>query len=48
MSYGGGPGVRKVLLRRGVEDLKKRRLVIWMFTARDMYNYWEDWEPLNK
>jgi alginate O-acetyltransferase complex protein AlgJ len=48
MSYGGGPGVRKVLLRRGVEDLKKRRLVIWMFTARDMYNYWEDWEPLKK
>ncbi len=48
MSYGGGPGVRKTLLRRGIEDLKKRRLVIWMFTARDMYNYWEDWEPLNK
>jgi hypothetical protein len=48
MSYGGGPGVRKVLLRRGVDDLKKRRLVIWLFTARDMYNYWEDWEPLNK
>ena len=48
MSYGGGPGVRKVLLRRGVDDLKKRRLVIWMFTARDMYNYWEDWEPLKK
>jgi hypothetical protein len=48
MSYGGGPGVRKVLLRRGVEDLQKRRLVIWMFTARDMYNYWEDWEPIKK
>lgn len=48
MSYGGGPGVRKVLLRRGVDDLKKRRLVIWLFTARDMYNYWEDWEPLKK
>ncbi len=48
MSYGGGPGVRKVLLRRGVDDLKKRRLVIWMFTARDMYNYWEDWELLPK
>lgn len=48
MNYGGGPGVRKTLLRRGVEDLKQRRLVIWMFTARDMYNYWEDWEPLNK
>jgi alginate O-acetyltransferase complex protein AlgJ len=46
MSYGGGPNVRHKLMRRGAEDLKNKRLVIWMMTARDLYNYWEDWEPL--
>jgi hypothetical protein len=46
MSYGGGPNVRQKLLRRGVEALAKKRLVVWMMTARDLYHYWEDWEPL--
>jgi hypothetical protein len=46
MSYGGGPNVRKTLLRRGVDDLDHRKLVVWMMTARDLYHYWEDWEPL--
>ncbi len=48
MSYGGGPNVRQKLLRRGVESLGTKKLVIWMMTARDLYNYWEDWEPLKK
>ena len=48
MSYGGGPNVRQKLLRRGVEALGTKKLVIWMMTARDLYNYWEDWEPLKK
>ena len=48
MSYGGGPNVRQKLLRRGVEALATKKLVIWMMTARDLYNYWEDWEPLKK
>jgi alginate O-acetyltransferase complex protein AlgJ len=48
MSYGGGPNVRQKLLRRGVEALGSKKLVIWMMTARDLYNYWEDWEPLKK
>ena len=47
MSYGGGPNVRQKLLRRGVEALGKKRLVVWMMTARDLYNYWEDWKPLD-
>ena len=46
MSYGGGPNVRHKLMRRGTEELKTKRLVVWMMTARDLYNYWEDWEPL--
>ena len=48
MSYGGGPNVRQKLLRRGVSALGSKKLVIWMMTARDLYNYWEDWEPLKK
>jgi hypothetical protein len=46
MSWGGGPNVRHKLLRRGVDALARKRLVIWMMTARDLYHYWEDWEPL--
>jgi len=48
MSYGGGPNVRQKLLRRGVEALGSKKLVIWMMTARDLFNYWEDWESLHK
>jgi len=48
MSYGGGPNVRQKLLRRGVEALGTKKVVIWMMTARDLFNYWEDWEPLKK
>ncbi len=48
MSYGGGPNVRHKLMRRGDDGLASKRLVIWMMTARDLYNYWEDWEPLAK
>ena len=48
MSYGGGPNVRQKLLRRGRAALGDKKLVIWMMTARDLYNYWEDWESLKK
>jgi len=48
MSYGGGPNVRQKLLRRGTESLAGKKLVIWLMTARDLHNYWEDWEPLKK
>ena len=47
MSYGGGPNVRQKLLRRGADALDGKKLVIWLMTARDLYNYWENWEPLN-
>jgi alginate O-acetyltransferase complex protein AlgJ len=48
MSYGGGPNVRQKLLRRGTESLGTKKLVIWLMTARDLYDYWEAWEPLKK
>jgi SGNH hydrolase-like domain, acetyltransferase AlgX len=44
MSYGGGPNVRSKLLRRGEADLGKKKLVIWMMTARDLYDFSEGWE----
>lgn len=46
MSYGGGPNVRQKLMRRGVEALTTKKLVIWMMTARDLYNYSDGWEAL--
>jgi alginate O-acetyltransferase complex protein AlgJ len=46
MSYGGGPNVRNKLMRRGAAELGRKKLVIWLMTARDLYNYWEDWQPL--
>ena len=29
------------------DALGTKKLVIWMMTARDLYNYWEEWEPLS-
>jgi len=46
MSYGGGPNVRKRLLRRGADKLGDERLIVWIMAARDLYDYWEDWELL--
>jgi alginate O-acetyltransferase complex protein AlgJ len=48
MSYGGGPNVRNKLMRRGTAALAQKKLVIWVMAARDLYRYWENWEPLKK
>ncbi|MGB8295867.1 MAG: hypothetical protein WCG85_10610, partial [Polyangia bacterium] len=48
MSYGGGPNVREKLLRRGEDKLTSKRLVIWMMTARDLFDFAEGWQPLEK
>ncbi len=48
MSYGGGPNVRQKLMRRGTDSLATKKLVIWLMTARDLHDYWEDWESLKK
>jgi hypothetical protein len=48
MSYGGGPNVRQKLMRRGNGALATKKLVVWIMTARDLYNYWENWEPLTR
>ena len=46
MSYGGGPNVRNKLLSRDEKTLGRMRLVVWLFAARDFFNYWDDWAPL--
>jgi hypothetical protein len=46
MSYGGGPNVRQKLMRRGADALGSKKVVVWIMTARDLFNYWEEWEPL--
>ena len=46
MSYGGGPNVREKLIKRGVDKLDRKKLVIWMMTARDLYDHAEGWQPL--
>ena len=44
MSYGGGPNVREKLLRRGEDKLASKKLVIWMMTARDLFDHAEGWQ----
>jgi alginate O-acetyltransferase complex protein AlgJ len=46
MSYGGGPNVRQKLMRRGADALATKKLVVYIMTARDLFNYFEDWKPL--
>lgn len=46
MSYGGGPNVRQKLLRRGVSALDRKKVVVWMMTARDLFDFWEGWQPV--
>ena len=48
MSYGGGPNVREKLIARGLDKLKTKKLVIWMMTARDLYDHTEGWRTLDK
>lgn len=45
-SWGGGPLVRDKMLRARKNDLSKKRLVVYMMVARDLYNYSQLWQPL--
>jgi hypothetical protein len=45
MSYGGGPNVRKTLMRLG-DNLGKKRLVVYLMSARDLYDFPDGWEKL--
>jgi len=45
-SWGGGPLVRDKMLRARKNDLAKKRLVVYLMVARDLYNYSQKWLPL--
>jgi len=43
-SWGGGPLVRKKAMSSREKDLDKKRLVVYMMSARDLFNYNQGWE----
>ncbi len=45
-SWGGGPLVRDKFYRARKGNLDKKRLVIYMMVARDLYNYSQSWQPM--
>jgi alginate O-acetyltransferase complex protein AlgJ len=45
-SWGGGPLVRNKMLRARKDTLGRKRVVIYMMTVRDLYNYSQGWESL--
>jgi hypothetical protein len=45
-SWGGGPLVRDKMLRARKNMLGKKRLVLYMMVSRDLYNYSQNWLPL--
>ncbi|MGA3051086.1 MAG: hypothetical protein ABSE00_04115 [Chitinispirillaceae bacterium] len=45
-SWGGGPLVRDKMLRARRNMLSKKRVVIYLMTARDLYHYSQHWEPV--
>jgi hypothetical protein len=47
-SWGGGPMIMNKMVRLRKGALGAKRLVIYMMTARDLYNYSQGWEKLKK
>jgi hypothetical protein len=45
-SWGGGPLVRDKMLRARKNYLAKKMLVVYLMVARDLYNYSQNWLPL--
>ena len=43
---GSGPLVPVRLLRRGAEEIAKKKLVIWEVVDRDLYNYFQGWKKI--
>jgi hypothetical protein len=46
-SWGGGPLVRDKMLHARKNYLPKKRLVVYMMVARDLYNYAQNWQPMD-
>jgi alginate O-acetyltransferase complex protein AlgJ len=47
-SWGGGPLVRNKMIRARSKDFDKKRVLIYMMVARDLYNYSQGWEKLKQ
>jgi alginate O-acetyltransferase complex protein AlgJ len=45
-SWGGGPLVRDKMYRARKNDLDKKRVVVYMMVARDLYDYSQRWLPM--
>lgn len=45
-SWGGGPLVRRKMVRARKKDMQHKRLVVYLMVARDLYNYAQSWKPL--
>ncbi len=45
-SWGGGPLVRRKMLRARKDDLGAKRVVVYVMVARDLYNYSQGWKEL--
>ncbi len=45
-SWGGGPLVRDKMLRARKNVLGKKKIVIYLMTARDLYKYSQHWKPV--
>jgi alginate O-acetyltransferase complex protein AlgJ len=46
-SWGGGPLVREKMYRARKNSIDKKRVVIYLMVARDLYNYSQLWEPVD-
>ena len=45
-SWGGGPMVRQKMVRLRGKYFDRKRVVVYLMVARDLYNYSQGWEPL--
>lgn len=44
-SWGGGPLVREKAMKARADDLNYKRIVVYLMSARDLFNYSQNWEP---
>ncbi|MBN1760699.1 MAG: hypothetical protein JW863_20390 [Chitinispirillaceae bacterium] len=47
-SWGGGPMVRQKMLRSRGKYLDRKRVVVYLMVARDLYDYSQGWDPLRE
>jgi hypothetical protein len=46
MAQGSGPTIRGQFVRRGAEEIAKKKLVVWTVVSRDLYHYWSPWKEI--